>query len=171
MKTQIFKEKDMTWQQRPGPGLNLKTDTIFGHYDRFTQQFAQAVGDGGQTQTFNWLALGPSQMRHKNYSRPLIEEISDRRKRGFDTCIIGNVPLVVQRHIEIYTHKHPLTRNIDITDGFLVHFLHSGLKAFLCDKVCEISNAAGVTPLVVVPGDYFHHVAAANHRRETINDR
>src|SRR5260370_37527829 len=45
------------------------------------------------------------------------------------------------------------------------------LKAFFGDKVCEIGNATGVTPLVIVPCDDLDHVTADNHRRESINNR
>src|SRR6266581_2700715 len=37
--------------------------------------------------------------------------------------------------------------------------------------MCEISNTAGVAPLVIVPSNDLDHVAADNHCRKSINDR
>src|SRR5689334_22536099 len=44
------------------------------------------------------------------------------------------------------------------------------LHAFLCDEMGKVGDAAGIAPLVVVPGHDLDHVAAKDHRRETVND-
>src|SRR5712692_7481037 len=45
------------------------------------------------------------------------------------------------------------------------------LEPFASDEGCEIGDAAGVAPLVVVPGEDLDHRATYDHRRETIDDR
>src|SRR5258708_18101772 len=45
------------------------------------------------------------------------------------------------------------------------------LPAFLSDEVREISNTAGVAPLVIVPGEYLDHVATLNHGQLSVDDR
>src|SRR5205823_5565112 len=45
------------------------------------------------------------------------------------------------------------------------------LEPFAGDEGCEIGDAAGVAPLVVVPGEDLDHRATYDHRRETIDDR
>src|SRR6266699_6997244 len=50
-------------------------------------------------------------------------------------------------------------------------FLFISLQAFLCNEVSEVSDAARVAPLVVVPRDNLDHVTAKNHRREPVHNR
>src|SRR5260370_9228981 len=45
------------------------------------------------------------------------------------------------------------------------------LPAFLSDEVREISNTAGVAPLVIVPGGDLDHVATLNHGQLSVDDR
>src|SRR6266496_3891622 len=54
---------------------------------------------------------------------------------------------------------------------FLFIIIHLRLEAFLCDEVCEISDAAGITPLVVIPGKNFDHFATGDQCREAIDNR
>src|SRR6266566_8081347 len=54
---------------------------------------------------------------------------------------------------------------------FLFIIYHSRLKAFLCNEVCQVGNAARVTPLVIVPGENFNHIATKDHSQESIDDR
>ncbi len=49
--------------------------------------------------------------------------------------------------------------------------LHLILKPLLTNEVSEISNAAGVAPLIVVPGNNLNHVPAKSHRQESVYDR
>src|SRR5438128_12570086 len=44
------------------------------------------------------------------------------------------------------------------------------LQAFFGNEIREVGDAAGIAPLVVVPGHDLDHVPAKHHRRETIND-
>src|SRR5690242_11345655 len=41
----------------------------------------------------------------------------------------------------------------------------------LTHEVRQVGDAAGIAPLVVVPGDDLDHVVSQHHRRETIDDR
>src|SRR5258708_20638441 len=44
------------------------------------------------------------------------------------------------------------------------------LPAFLSDEVREISNTAGVAPLVIVPGEDLDHLATPNHGHLSVHD-
>src|SRR6266566_9973814 len=45
------------------------------------------------------------------------------------------------------------------------------LPALLIDKIGEVSNTAGVAPLVIVPCDDLDQVTAGNHCRKPVNNR
>src|SRR5262249_54332391 len=49
--------------------------------------------------------------------------------------------------------------------------LRQRLQAFATQVVDQVADAAGVSPLVVVPGDDFDAVAADYHGRRRIDDR
>ena len=52
-----------------------------------------------------------------------------------------------------------------------VHHQEVSLQAFFREEKDEISDAAGIAPLVVIPGDNLDHILADDHSLKTINDR
>src|SRR6266576_1390721 len=49
-------------------------------------------------------------------------------------------------------------------------FAMFGLETFLIHKVDHVAHAAGVSPLVVVPGDNFHAITLDNARHGSVHD-
>jgi hypothetical protein len=47
---------------------------------------------------------------------------------------------------------------------FLCMAVCSSLEAFFGDEIGQIGDAAGVAPLVIVPCNYFDHIATGDHR-------
>src|SRR5436305_9678597 len=52
-------------------------------------------------------------------------------------------------------------------DNFAIAF---GLEALLAHEVDHVAHAAGVSPLIVVPGDDFDTVSSDNARHRCVND-
>src|SRR5204862_1763877 len=47
----------------------------------------------------------------------------------------------------------------------------TALEPLLREERAQVAHAAGVAPLVVVPGDHLDHVAADDHRAQAVDDR
>jgi hypothetical protein len=60
-------------------------------------------------------------MGHQDNFSAMLEQIPDRRQCCANTCIIGDLPLIIEWHIEIDSHKRTFPGPIHIADGLLVH--------------------------------------------------
>src|SRR5207302_9322106 len=54
------------------------------------------------------LALGSAEVRSQNQPRPALERVQDRRQRGADASIIGDLARAAERDVEVLAHEHAL---------------------------------------------------------------
>jgi hypothetical protein len=73
-------------------------------------------------------------MADQNHRGVVIEQILNRRQRGANPGIVGDLP-VLHRHVEINPHQHPLAGYLRITDCL---FLHDSTS--VSDQQSAISN-------------------------------
>ena len=84
---------------------------------------------------------------------------------------------VGDRDVEIDADEDALAGDIRVADRELVHAVRPagrsgrGHREASGDERDQVGDPATVAPLVVVPGDDLHHVAAEDHGRFGVDDR
>ena len=98
----------------------------------------------------------------------------DRRQSRADARVIRD-RTISERHVEVNADEDLLPGWIDVPDRPLREARHaklrrSGNPELRRDERGDVSETAGVTPLVVVPGDDLHGIAE-NDRVDRTDDR
>ena len=70
------------------------------------QQHLQTLCHGSQRKFRLEFALGPAQMRAEDNLCLVIQKILDGGQRSLDAGFVGNLALVVQRHVKIYPNQY-----------------------------------------------------------------
>src|SRR5439155_25171145 len=120
-------------------------------------------------------ALRAPEMRTKRDSRAALEEVRDRRERRPDARVVGD-RTVGERDVEIDADEDLLPGRIDVPDRPLrearqLPRASGGRHPHLRRNECsDVSKTAGVSPLVVVPGDDLDHIPERD-RVDAAHDR
>ena len=67
------------------------------------------------------LALGPAEVRGENQARAPAERVFERRERLPNPRVVGDLPGVRQRHVEIHSDENALAFQLEIADGKFRH--------------------------------------------------
>ena len=70
---------------------------------------AQALGDRPEPEAVLDLAVGPAEMAGQDDPRALAEQVADRRDRGADARIVGDLA-VLERDVEVDADEDALAR-------------------------------------------------------------
>ena len=62
-------------------------------------------------------------MRAEDDGGLMLEQVFDRRKRGVDARFVGDVLVLVQRHVEVAADQYFLAGNVDVLDRLLVKLM------------------------------------------------
>src|ERR1700686_1791475 len=95
----------------------------------------------------------PSQVRENYGTRAALEQQLDRRKRGTDARIVGDVAIIVEGNIEVNANESALAAHLriaEIADAFLSHLSGLGLES-RPHEAEHVHAAGGIAPFVVVP--------------------
>ena len=92
-------------------GLGILAVGVLGQRDLDAEQLAQTLGDRGQRQLRDDLALRTAEVGHQDDLGAFFAKRRDSRQRGLDTAIIGNRG-AVQRDVEIGAHQNALALEI-----------------------------------------------------------
>ena len=92
-------------------GLGVLAVGVLGQRDLDAEQLAQTLGDRGQRQLRDDLALRTAEVGHQDDLGAFFAKRRDSRQRGLDTAIIGNRG-DVQRDVEIGAHQNALALEI-----------------------------------------------------------
>src|SRR5260370_36988060 len=128
MKPQIFQKQGLALFQLRGYVLSFGSNAlraeahVFATRQFFVQHHAQPLGHRLQAHLRFRLALGSSQMRGQNESRPVPQGVLDRRK-GFANSRVVHNPSVLERHVEVDAHEDSVTVEREIADRQLGHWL------------------------------------------------
>ena len=96
-------------------------DAIGGKVDRLLQQLAEQGGNWLEAVLHVRLALWPAQMRHQDHLTAMLQQIVDGRQMGADAGVVGDVAILVLRHVEVNAHQRPPPMQPHIADGFLLN--------------------------------------------------
>ena len=118
---QVLQHQDVARGQRRGFRAGVSADHVGGERNRFSQQLGQLVGRRLHAVLRVRSVLGPSQVAHQDQPSAAVDHGADRRQRHANPPVVGDLLLVIQRHIEIDAHQHGLAGDIDILNRLLRH--------------------------------------------------
>src|SRR5213075_3082092 len=173
MEAQILKEQRLPLLEFERHLLGLGADTVrteanvLASCEVAIKHHSETFTDWLETHFWIGLALGTSKMRSQNQPRSVSESVLDGGQRLAHARVVHN-SAVVERNVEVNPHE-----NAAVGDGEVSNrkFRHDVSETLGCHIVDQVAHAAGVSPLIVVPGDYLHAVAADHQGRRRIYDR
>ena len=112
MEAQVFQKQDMTSLQLAGSSLSSLAYAVRSKENLFAQQLAQMLSHRSQRKLRLDLSLRTAQMSHQDNSSLLLQQILNCRQRCGDTGIIGNLALIIQRNVKIYTYQNLFAGNV-----------------------------------------------------------
>ena len=116
----VLQQHDLAGLERRGHGLGQRADDVLGQRDVHVQKFPQPLRNGLKAHGGVDLSLWAAQVRAQDDRRFLLQQIADGGKRAADANIIGDLALIVHRHVEVATEKYFLSGNVDVRYGLLV---------------------------------------------------
>ena len=112
MEAQVFQKQNMTSLQLAGSSLSSLAYAVRSKKNLFAQQLAQMLSYRSQRKLRLNLSLRTAQMSHQDNSSLLLQQILNCRQRCGDTGIIGNLALIIQRNVKIYTYQNLFAGNV-----------------------------------------------------------
>ena len=101
--------------------LDLGAAAVGEEGDRLAEQLSQAVGHRLERQFLIRPPVRPAEVRHQHHRlRAAVERHLDRRHRAHDPLVIGNVPFLILRHVEVDAHQHALAGDVRVLELLLV---------------------------------------------------
>ena len=101
MKPEVFQQQDITLLHVGYHFFHFNSHTVMRHSHIFFQKPAQPFCSRGKAHTRNSFPLWPSEVGCQNNLSSLIQRIIDGRKHRPYPCVLGNISLVIQRHIKV----------------------------------------------------------------------
>ena len=101
METEILQKNDVPFLHRRDRRFRLRADAVIDEDDVLAQQIGQPLRNGLQRVLLHPLAVRPPEMGRKYRLSLLIDHAPYGRKVRLYPRIVGDMPLLVQRHVEV----------------------------------------------------------------------
>src|SRR5438477_2693466 len=162
MEAQILKEQCLPLLELERHLLGLGADTVrteanvLASCEVAIKHHPETLRDRLETHFWIGLALGTSEMRSQNQTCSMSESVLDAGQCLAHAGVVHN-PAVVERNVEVNPHE-----NAAVGDGEVSNrkFRHDVSETLGCHIVDQVAHTARVSPLIVVPGEHLHAVAA-----------
>ena len=105
VKTHVFEKEDFPVLHCGDGGLGFLTDAVFDEVNGSIDQLAETDRDGFERVFRIRRGLGAPEVGHEDDLRPGLDEVFDRRDGRGDAGVVGDLELVVERHVEIDAHE------------------------------------------------------------------
>ena len=121
MESHVFQEEDVARLHR-GHGLFRRLPDAVGNERNFLpEEGGEAFCRGGEAHLRDRFSLGPPQVGQKDRLRSPLPGEPDRGQDGLDPGVVGDVPGLVQRDVEIDADEDPLPGQIKLVDTPYLH--------------------------------------------------
>ena len=132
-KAHVLEQDGLAGLDLGGELLRVLADDVLGELDLLAEQLGQALRDRRERILHIDLALRTAEVRAKDHSCIVIEQVLDGLERSADALVIGDVAVLVLRHVEVAAGNDLLARYVDILDALLVvlHNYPSPHKKFM----------------------------------------
>ncbi len=105
VEAQVLKHHDIPRLHGVDHLLHAGADAVGRHLDILLQQPAEPLGNGRQAHLRDIFALGPSEVRGEYYHCVLVEGVVDGGQYAPYPRVVGYVPVLVERDIEVHADK------------------------------------------------------------------
>ncbi len=124
MEPEVLKQNDLPCLHRVYCFLRFFAYAVLRKNDLGIQKLAQTLCDGSEGKLRLDLALRTSEVRHQYYLSAVVEQVLDRRESRLNARLVCDLPVFIQRHVEINAHKHLFSLYVNIFNRFF-HDLYS----------------------------------------------
>ena len=130
--TDVFQQHDLAGLDAVGHHLSDGADDVGGDGHLDVQELFQRGGNGLQAHLGIDLALGAAQMGAQDDGGIVLQQITDGGQSAADADIIGDLAVLIQRHVEIAAQEDFLSGHVDVLDRFfVVHTLFPHILLFV----------------------------------------
>ena len=130
--TDVFQQHDLTGLDAVGHHLGNGAVDVSSHGHLDVQEFLQSSGHGLEAHLGIDLALGAAQMGAQDDGGIVLQQITDGGQSAADADIIGDLAVLIQRHVEIAAQEDFLSGHVDVLDRFfVVHTLFPHILLFV----------------------------------------
>ena len=120
VEAQVLEEQQLAGSEPPHGVLGSRAERVAGHRDRASEQLGQPLRDRPEPERVLDLAVGAAQVTGEDEARALREQVLDRRQRGADALVVGDLA-VLEGDVEIDADEDAFARRVGVADGELVH--------------------------------------------------
>ena len=115
VEAEVLEEEELAVAQ-PLHGVDrADAERVAGDRHVAAEELRQALGDRPQAEAVLDLAIGPAEVAREDHPRPVGQEVVDRRDRGTDARIVGDLA-VLQRDVEVDANEDALPGDVDVAD-------------------------------------------------------
>jgi len=150
LETEVFENDDVAVGQRGDFRFRVGADGVGREVDfRVRKEFAETNRRRFQRVFGVRFVLRTAEVAHQNDLTAAFEDGFDRRERHTDAAIVGDVPVFVERDVEIDANQNLLTGDVDVSDRFFRHCktLPILFKRYVLLKVCKTTPLFAKIPL------------------------
>jgi hypothetical protein len=108
VKAQVFQQHQLAGSQVTDELLGRVTDAIIGQVHVLAEQLAQTQRHWLQAEGGVRFAVRSAQVRGEQHARARADRLFDRRQRGADAFVVGDLARLGERHVEIDADEHAL---------------------------------------------------------------
>ena len=120
LKTHVLEQDRLARLNLSGELLRILADNVLRQLDFLAEQLAQALCNRRERILHVNLALRTAEVRAKDNCCIVIQQVFDRFERSADALVVGDVAVLILRHIEVAAGNNLLPRYVDIFNALLV---------------------------------------------------
>ncbi len=143
VEAQVLEHDDVTIFESSDLGSGIVTDSIGGKGDRTSDQLGESHGSWPQA-AVRISSLRLTEVTDQNQPPATLKYRLNRRECALDTAIVGDVEVGIEGDIEVHSHQHSFTSDINRINGTLRHRNILKQGATLVDRVERQAVSASV---------------------------
>ena len=121
MESDVLQQDDIPRAHRRNRLLRDLADAVGDEGDLLAQERGEPLRGGSEAHLRHLLSLRAAQVGEQDRLPAVRHGVPDGGDRRLDPRVVGNVPRLVQRHVEIDADQHPLPGKIQLVDGAVLH--------------------------------------------------
>ena len=111
VETDVLQQQDVAVGQALGAGQRVGSDHVTGQLNVTAELLPQRLGDRSERELRVGTALGAAEVRRHDDLGAGVGQRLQRRHRRDDAAGVGDIAVVVERHVEVGAHQHAAARN------------------------------------------------------------
>ena len=126
LETHVLEQDRLARLYLSGKLLRVLADNVLGQLDFLAEQLAQALCNRRERILHVDFALRTAEVRAEDHSGVVVQQVLDGLERRTDALVVGDVAVLVLRHIEVAAGNDLLAGYVDVLNAFLI-VLHKNI--------------------------------------------